>query len=101
MMGQLNEDQGQLFYSFNLEEVVPKDHQVRRIAAVLDLSWLRHELAEHYSNTGRPPIDPALVMRMLILGYAFGIRSERALCREVQVMQTSGHHRRSLLAHGD
>ena len=85
MMGQLNQDQGQLFYSFNLEEVVPKDHQVRGIAAVLDLSWLRHELAEHYSNTGRPSIDPSLIMRMLILGYAFGIRSERALCREVRV----------------
>lgn len=85
MMGRLNQDQGQLFYSFNLEEVVPKDHQVRGIAAVLDLSWLRHELAAHYSNTGRPSIDPVLIMRMLILGYAFGIRSERALCREVQV----------------
>ena len=85
MMGQLNQDQGQLFYSFNLEEAVPKDHQVRGIAAVLDLSWLRHELTAYYSNTGRPSIDPALIMRMLILGYAFGIRSERALCREVQV----------------
>ncbi len=85
MMGQLNQDQGQLFYSFNLEEAVPKDHQVLGIAAVLDLSWLRHELAAHYSNTGRPSIDPTLIMRMLILGYAFGIRSERALCREVQV----------------
>lgn len=85
MMGRLNEDQGQLFYSFNLEETVPKDHQVRGIAAVLDLSWLHGELAPHYSNLGRPSIDPALIIRMLILGYAFGIRSERALCREVQV----------------
>jgi transposase len=85
MMGRLNQDQGQLFYSFNLEETVPKDHQVRGIAAVLDLSWLHSELAPHYSNLGRPSIDPALIVRMLILGYAFGIRSERALCREVQV----------------
>ncbi len=85
MMGRLNRDQGQLFYSFNLEEAVPKDHQVREIAAVLDLSWLHNELAPHYSNTGRPSIDPALIIRMLILGYAFAIRSERALCREVQV----------------
>ena len=85
MMGQLNQDQGQLFYSFNLEEAVPKDHQVRGIATVLDLSWLHGELAPHYSNTGRPSIDPALIMRMLILGYAFAVRSERALCREVQV----------------
>lgn len=85
MMGRLNQDQGQLFYSFNLEEVVPGDHQVRGIAAVLDLSWLHGELAPHYSSTGRPSIDPALIIRMLILGYIFAIRSERALCREVQV----------------
>ena len=85
MMGRLNEDQGQLFYSFNLEEVVPSDHQVRGIAAVLDLSWLHGELSPHYSSTGRPSIDPALIIRMLILGYIFAIRSERALCREVQV----------------
>ena len=85
MMGRLNQDQGQLFYSFNLEEVVPSDHQVRGIAAVLDLSWLHGELSPHYSSTGRPSIDPALIIRMLILGYIFAIRSERALCREVQV----------------
>ena len=85
MMGRRNQDQGQLFYSFNLEEVVPSDHQVRGIAAVLDLSWLHGELAPHYSSTGRPSIDPALIIRMLILGYIFAIRSERALCREVQV----------------
>jgi transposase len=85
MMGRLNHDQRQLFYSFNLEEAVPEDHLVRKIAAVLDLSWVRAELAPHYSNTGRPSIDPALMIRMLIIGYVFAIRSERALCREVQV----------------
>jgi transposase len=85
MMGRLNGDQGQLFYCFNLEEVVPEDHQVRRIAEVLDLSWVHAELAPHYSPVGRPSIDPVLMMRMLIVGYVFAIRSERALCREVQV----------------
>ena len=85
MMGRLNHDQRQLFYSFNLEEAVPEDHSVRKIAAVLDLSWVRAELAPHYSNTGRPSIDPALMIRMLIIGYVFAIRSERALCRDVQV----------------
>lgn len=85
MMGRRNSDQSQLFYAFDLEAVVPDDHQVRRIAAVLDLSWVRTELAPHYSHTGRPSIDPELVFRMLILGYVFAIRSERALCREVQV----------------
>jgi transposase len=85
MMGRLNRDQGQLFYCFNLEEAVPEDHQVRRIAEVLDLSWVRAELAPCYSPVGRPSIDPVLMIRMLIVGYVFAIRSERALCREVQV----------------
>ena len=80
MMGQFNRDQRQLFYCFNLEEVVPGDHLVRAIAAVLDLSWVRAELAPHYSPMGRPSIHP-----LLIVGYVFAIRSERALCCEVQV----------------
>jgi transposase len=85
MMGRNSQDQGQLFYSFNLEEVVPDDHQVRAIARVLNLSWVRAELAPHYSHTGRPSIDPVLMIRMLIVGYVFAIRSERALCREIQL----------------
>jgi transposase len=85
MMGQVKHDQKQLFYSFSLEEVVPDDHQVRKIAAVLDLTWVRAELAPYYSSTGRPSIDPELMIRMLIVGYVFAIRSERLLCREVEV----------------
>jgi transposase len=85
MMGRLEHDQGQLFYAFDLDAAVPGDHQVRAIDRVLDLSWLRRELAPYYSHTGRPSIDPVLLIRMLILGYVFAIRSERALCREVQV----------------
>ena len=84
-MGRQTTDQRQLSYAFNLEVVVPADHLVREIAAVLDLSWVHEELAPHYSHTGRPSIDPLLIIRMLILGYVFAIRSERALCREVQV----------------
>ena len=85
MMGRLNQDQGQFFYSFCLDDVVPGDHRVREIAAVLDLSWVHAELAPHYSAIGRPSIDPVLMLRMLVLGYVFAIRSERAICREVQV----------------
>jgi transposase len=85
MMGRLNHDQGQFFYSFRLGEAVPDDHPIRAIAAVLDLSWVHAELAPFYPNLGRPSIDPALMIRMLIIGYVFGIRSERALCRDVQV----------------
>jgi transposase len=85
MMGRLKQDQEQLFYSFNLEEAVPDDHLVREISAVLDLSWVYDALAPHYPPIGRPSIDPVLMIRMLIVGYVFAIRSERALCREVQV----------------
>ena len=85
MMGRLSRDQAQLFYSFRLDEVVPDDHLVRAIAAVLDLSWVYAELASYYPEIGRPSIDPVLMIRMLIVGYVFAIRSERALCREIQV----------------
>jgi transposase len=85
MMGRLNHDQEQFFYSFRLDEAVPNDHPVREIAAVLDLSWVHSELAPYYSRLGRPSIDPVLMIRMLIVGYVFAIRSERTLCRDVQV----------------
>src|SRR5215472_7326014 len=85
MMGRLNGDQGQLLYCFRLEEMVPADHLVREIAGVLDLSWVHGELAPYYSPLGRPSIDPVLMIRMLIVGYVFAIRSERGLCRERQV----------------
>ena len=85
MMRRLKSDQGQLFYEFRLDDAVPEDHLVRRIDAALDLTWLRGELASHYSLTGRPSIDPELMIRMLVVGYVFAIRSERLLCREVQV----------------
>ena len=79
-MGRCKGEQGQLLYAFDLE-VVLDDHQVRKIAAVLDLSWVRVEFAPHYSNTGRPSVDPELMIRMLILGYVFAIRSEHCARR--------------------
>ena len=84
-MGRLDHDQEELFYSFRLDEAVPDDHPVRKIAAVLDLSWVHSELAPFYPKMGRPSIDPELMVRMLIIGYVFAIRSERAICRDVQV----------------
>src|ERR1700733_9934964 len=85
MMGRLKSDQGQLFYEFHLNDAVPEDHLVRKIDAALDLSWLRSELASHYSSMGRPSVDPELMIRMLVVGNVFAIRSERLICREVQV----------------
>jgi transposase len=85
MMGRRKDGQGQFFYSFDLDAVVPADHLVRQIDGVLDLGWVHKELAPYYSHTGRPSIDPVLMIRMLIVGYTFAIRSERRLCAEVQV----------------
>ena len=85
MMGRREDRQGQFFYSFDLDEVVPPDHLVRQIDGVLDLSWVHKELAPYYSHTGRPSIDPVLMIRLLMVGYVFAIRSERRLCSEVQV----------------
>ena len=85
MMGRREDRQGQFFYEFDLDEVVPPDHLVRRIDAVLDLGWVHKELAPYYSHTGRASIDPVLMIRMLIVGYVFAIRSERRICAEVQV----------------
>lgn len=85
MMGRRERGQGQFFYAFDLDEVVPPDHLVRQIDGVLDLDWVHEELAPYYSHTGRPSIDPVLMIRMLIVGYVFAIRSERQLCSEVQV----------------
>jgi transposase len=85
MMGRRNQDQGQLFYEFCLDDAVPDDHLVRKIRGLLDLSWVYSALAPYYSEIGRPSIDPVLMIRMLIIGYLFAIRSERQICREVQV----------------
>jgi transposase len=75
----------QLFYDFCLDDHVPFDHLLRRIDQFLDLESVRSELKPFYSSTGRPSIDPELMMRMLIVGYCMGIRSERRLCEEVHL----------------
>jgi transposase len=81
MMGRRERGQGQFFYVFDLDKVVPPDHLVRQIDGVLDLDWVHKDLAPYYSHTGRPSIDPVLMIRMLIVGYVFAIRSERQLLR--------------------
>jgi transposase len=85
MMGRQEAGQAPLFYAFNLEDHVPANHLLRGIDRFLDLSELHRNLAPHYSYTGRPSVDPALLIRMLIVGYCFGIRSERRLCEEVHL----------------
>jgi transposase len=85
MMGQQPPDQNALFYDFCLERHVPPDHLLRQIDQVLDISQLRPHLSSFYSQTGRPSIDPELMIRMLIVGYCYGIRSERRLCEEIHL----------------
>lgn len=85
MMGPKQEAQAALFYEFSLEDHVPQDHLLRSIDRFVDLSDIRQYLSEFYSHTGRPSIDPELLIRMLLVGYCFGIRSERRLCEEVHL----------------
>ena len=85
MMGPRQEAQGSLFYEFSLEDQVPADHLMRSIDRFVDLSGIRPRLAPFYSATGRPSVDPELMIRMLLIGYCTGIRSERRLCEEVHL----------------
>jgi len=85
MMGHQTGGQEKLFYSFSLDDHVPVEHLLRGIDRFLDLGELRRHLAPFYSQTGRPSVDPELMVRMLIVGYSFGIRSERRLCEEVHL----------------
>ncbi len=85
MMGERRVRQDALFYAFSLAEHVPERHLLRSIDRFVELDGLRQELAPFYSEMGRPSIDPELMIRMLIVGYCFGIRSERRLCEEVHL----------------
>ena len=85
MMGPRQVEQGMLFYNFSLDAHVPADHLLRSIDRFVELSELRRELAPFYSSLGRPSVAPELMIRMLIIGYCFGIRSERRLCEEVHL----------------
>ncbi|MBT3557319.1 MAG: transposase [Rhodospirillales bacterium] len=85
MMGDPVGRQDRLFYEFDLEDMVPDDHLLRRIDRVLDVSWLRDEMKPHYSHLGCPSVCPELMIRMLLVGYCYSIRSERRLCEEVKM----------------
>ncbi len=85
MMGRRQVDEATLFYEFSLERHVPADHFLRAIDRFVELGELRLELASYYSTMGRPSVDPELMIRILIVGYCFGIRSERRLCEEVHL----------------
>src|SRR5947199_6683692 len=85
MMGERRVGQEALFYEFSLERHVPERHLLRSVDRFVELDGLRRELAAFYSPIGRPSVDPQLLIRMLIVGYCCGIRSERRLCEEVHL----------------
>src|ERR1700743_2107171 len=85
MIGHRQVEQAALFDEFSLERLVPADHLLRSIDRFVDLEQVRQDLAPFYSSAGRPSIDPELMIRMLIIGYCFGIRSEQRLCDEVHL----------------
>jgi transposase len=84
MQGKKNPEQ-KLFYTINLEDLVPKDHPVRLLSEVLDLNFLHQITKKYYSHEGKPSIDPVVIFKIYLLGYFFGISSERKLFRELQV----------------
>jgi transposase len=84
-LGPRQDAQAALFYEFTLEDHVPQDHLLRSIDRFVDLNDICQYLAEFYSHTGRPSIDPEQLIRMLLVGYCFGIRSERRLRDEVHL----------------
>ena len=83
MMGQLPAAQNALFYDFCLEKHIPSDHLLRQINEFLNFDAIRQHLKPFYSHTGRPSVDPELMIRMLLVGYCYGIHSERRICEEV------------------
>ena len=87
MMGRQIGDQTSLFYEFRLDDRIPKEHLLRRINVLLTpvLGGMHEQLASYYSELGRPSIDPELMVRMLIVGYCYGLRSERKLTQEVEL----------------
>jgi len=85
MMGHRQVEQAALFHEFSLERHIPADHLLRSIDRFVDLQEIRQDLVPFYSNIGRPSIDPELMIRMLLVGYCSGIRSERRLCEEVHL----------------
>jgi transposase len=87
MMGRQSGDQASLFYKFRLDERIPKDHLLRRIDVFVTpvLADIRGQLEPYYSEIGRPSVDPVLMLRMLIVGYCYGLRSERQLAQEVEL----------------
>ena len=95
MMGPRQVAQGALFYEFSLERHVPEDHLLRSIDRFVDLGDVRRRLAPLYGSTGRPSVEPELMIRMLLVGYCFGIRSERRLCEEVHLNLAYRRARRS------
>jgi transposase len=87
MMGRRGGDQASLFYEFRLDDRVPKDHLLRRIDGFVTaaLADIHEQLEPYYSAIGRPSVDPELMIRMLIIGYCYGLRSERRLTQEVEL----------------
>ena len=84
-MGQLPAAQNSLIYDFCLEKHIPANHLLRQINKFLDFDAIRRHLQPFYSDIGRPSIDPELMIRMLLVGYCYGIHSERRLCEEIDL----------------
>jgi Transposase domain (DUF772) len=88
MMGQ-RQFETKLYYQLSLDRLVPQDHLLRRLAAAVDFSFVRSLCRPFYSHTGQPSVDPVVIFKMLLVGYLYGITSERRLAQEVSLHGSS------------
>jgi len=74
-----------LYYELSLDRLVPQDHLLRQISAAIDFSFIYPLARSYYSHTGQPSVDPIVLFKTLLVGFLYGITSERPLMREIQV----------------
>jgi len=74
-----------IYYNINLDSLVPEDHFLKKLEKLLSFDFVRNITRDYYSHTGKPSIDPKVLVKMLLIGYLFDIRSERKLVEEISL----------------
>ena len=77
--------EGKIYYNINLDSMVPDDHLLKRLDKLVSFDFVRDSTKSYYSHTGKPSIDPVVLLKMLMIGYLFDIRSERRLVDEISL----------------
>lgn len=77
--------EGKIYYNINLDSMVPEGHLLKRLNRLLSFEFVREKTKSYYSHTGKPSIDPVVLVKMLLIGYLFNIQSERKLVEEISL----------------